>query len=252
MRVGMGELLLIVPAYNEESSLPGVLGDLRQYQPNATVVVVNDGSTDRTAAVARAHGAVLLDLPINLGIGGAVQTGLLYAARHGYRIALQFDGDGQHRADQVEVLIAPLLRGECDVAIGSRFLQPGHYRAPFLRRCGIAIFRLVNSLLLGQTIHDNTSGFRAYNHAALTFLAADYPDDYPEPESVVTLARNGFRIREVPTLMRERQGGRSSITFARSLFYMGKVLLAILIGSTRRKTRREGDEPAHPVHLSPR
>lgn len=248
----MTELLFIVPAYNEETSLPGVLGDLRRYLPDADVVVVNDGSTDRTAALARAHGAILLDLPINLGIGGAVQTGLLYGVRHNYRFVIQFDGDGQHRADQVAPLLEPLLSGECDVAIGSRFLQAGRYQAPLLRRCGIAIFRLVNSFLLGQTIHDNTSGFRAYNRAAFAFLANDYPDDYPEPESVVTLARNGFRIREVPVLMRERQGGRSSITFARAIFYMGKVLLAILIGATRRKTRRLGDESAHPVHLNPR
>ncbi|MFN8512970.1 MAG: glycosyltransferase family 2 protein [Chloroflexia bacterium] len=248
----MAEVLFIVPAYNEESSLPGVLSDLRLHQPAADVVVVNDGSTDRTAAVARAHGAMLLDLPVNLGIGGAVQTGLIYAVRQGYRVAVQFDGDGQHRADQVASLLDPLLRGECDVVIGSRFVRAGSYRAPLMRRCGIAIFRMVNSLLIGQAIHDNTSGFRAYNRAALAFLAADYPDDYPEPESVVTLARNGFRLREVPVLMRERQGGRSSITFARAIFYMGKVLLAILIGATRRKTRREGDESAHPAHLNTR
>lgn len=243
----MQDLIFIVPAYNEETSLPGVVGDLRAHYPVAAIVVVNDGSTDRTAAVARALGVRVLDLPINLGIGGAMQTGFLYAARGGYRLAVQFDGDGQHRADQVAALLAPLLRDECDAAIGSRFLRREGYRAPLLRRLGIAVFQAVNSWVIGQMISDNTSGFRAYNRAACTFLARVYPHDYPEPESVVTLARHGFRLREVPVAMRERQGGRSSITFARSIYYMSKVLLAIAVGATRRTVRREAGEIEPPA-----
>ena len=248
----MPELIFIVPAYNEEASLPGVVRDLREHYPAAAIAVVNDGSTDRTAAVARALGVHLLDLPINLGIGGAVQTGLRFAARGDYRFTVQFDGDGQHRADQVAALLAPLRRDECDAVIGSRFLRRGDYRAPLLRRLGIAVFRAVNSWVIGQAISDNTSGFRAYNHAACAFLAQVYPHDYPEPESVVTLARRGFRLREVPVAMRERQGGRSSITFLRAIYYMSKVLLAIAVGATRRTVPRPGAEVDPPARALPR
>lgn len=245
-------LLFIVPAYNEQASLPAAVRDLHAHYPAAEIAVVNDGSSDGTAAVARGLGMQLLDLPYNLGIGGAVQTGLLFAAREGYDAAVQFDGDGQHRADQIAKLLEALRRPDCDVAIGSRFLGRSAYQAPPARRLGIAIFRAVNSLVLGQTITDNTSGFRAYNRSAIAFLAREYPHDYPEPESVVTLCRQGFRVREVPVAMRERQGGSSSITFFRSIYYMGKVLLAILVGATRRTTRRSLDEPAHPDYLRSR
>ena len=248
----MTRLLFIVPAYNEQASLPAVVRDLRVHHPEAEIVVVNDGSTDNTAAVARSLEVRLLDLPYNLGIGGAVQAGLLYAAREGYDVAVQFDGDGQHRADQVGRLLDAFGRYGCDVAIGSRFLEPGGYRAPLLRRLGIAIFRGVNSLVLGQTITDNTSGFRAYTRPAIAFLAREYPHDYPEPESVVTLCRHGFRVREVAVTMRERQGGNSSITFYRSLYYMGKVLLAIGVGATRRTVGRPLGEPAYSDHCGPR
>lgn len=248
----MNRLLFIVPAYNEQASLPAVVRDLRAHHPTADIVVVNDGSSDATAGVARALGVRLVDLPYNLGIGGAVQTGLLLAARECYDVAVQFDGDGQHRADQIAVLLDALRQPECDVAIGSRFLGPAAYQPPLLRRLGIAIFRIVNSLLLGQQITDNTSGFRAYNRRAIAFLAREYPHDYPEPESIVTLCRHDFHVREVPVVMRQRQGGNSSITFFRSIYYMCKVLLAIGVGVTRRPGRSVGDESAYPDYLSPR
>lgn len=245
-------LLVVIPAYNEQDSLPSVIADLRAYCPWANIVVVNDGSADNTSRIARSLGASVLDLPYNLGIGGAVQTGLLFAAERGYDIAVQFDGDGQHRADQIPLLLAALEDPGCDVALGSRFLKPSSYRVPLGRRCGIAIFRFVNSLVLRKRITDNTSGFRAYNRRALTFLAREYPHDYPEPESVVTLSRHGFRVVEVPVSMRMRQGGHSSITFLRSIYYMFKVLLAIGIGATRRTVREARDESPHPDCLSPR
>ncbi|HET8631053.1 MAG TPA: glycosyltransferase family 2 protein [Thermomicrobiales bacterium] len=248
----MNRLLFIVPAYNEQASLPAVIRDLRAYHPAADIVVVNDGSKDSTAQVACALGVRLLDLPYNLGIGGAVQTGLLFAARERYDVAVQFDGDGQHRADQIALLLDALREPDCDVVIGSRFLGPAAYRPPLARRLGIAIFRIVNSLLLGQQITDNTSGFRAYNRRAIAFLAREYPHDYPEPESIVTLCRHGFRVREVPVAMRQRQGGSSSITFLRSIYYMCKVLLAIGVGVTRRPGRSAADESAYPDYLSPR
>ena len=234
----MSRILFIVPAYNEQESLPSTVADLRAYFPAADIVVINDGSTDGTAEKAQLLGVKLLDLPFNLGIGSAVQTGLIFAARNNYDIAVQFDGDGQHQANQVGKLLEAIFAGKCDVAIGSRFLDVSSYNPPLLRRIGIAIFRVVNSLIVSQKITDNTSGFRAYNRSAIQFLANNYPHDYPEPESIVTLCRNGFRVKEAPVTMQERQGGQSSITFLRSIYYMGKVLLAILIGATRSSVRR--------------
>ena len=245
----MTRVLVIIPAYNEAASLPAVIQDLRAFYPVADPLVVNDGSTDETVRVARSFGVQVLDLPYNLGIGGAVQTGLLYAVRERYDYAVQFDGDGQHRADQLAALLAPVITGRADVAIGSRFLLPNAYKVPLARRCGIAIFRAVNALIVGQTITDNTSGFRAYGRDALTFLAREYPHDYPEPESVVTLCRHGFRVIEVPTQMRERQGGRSSITLFRSIYYMCKVLLAIGVRASGRRVGRVQDDAAHSDYL---
>jgi glycosyltransferase involved in cell wall biosynthesis len=230
-------LLFIVPAYNEQENLSVVVGDLRHHFPEAAIAVVNDGSSDNTASVARSLGVHLLDLPCNIGIGGSVQTGLLFAARHGYDVAVQFDGDGQHCADQVETLLACVAAGN-DVAIGSRFLGASTYRPPIGRRAGITALRWVNSLVLGRTITDSTSGFRAYGPAAIAFLAEEYPHDYPEPESVVTLCRSGFRVVEVPVAMLHRQGGQSSITAIRSIYYMLKVVLAIAVGATRRTVAR--------------
>lgn len=237
-------LVFIVPAYNEAGALPGVLRDLREHWPEAEVVVVNDGSTDGTGALARRLGAQVLDLACNLGIGSAVQAGLLFARDGGYEIAVQFDGDGQHRADQVDRLLAPIRAGQAEVVIGSRFLSPSSYHAPLDRRIGMAVFRRVNSLLVGRRITDSTSGFRAYAGAAVAFLAAEYPHDYPEPESVVTLARHGYRLREVSVEMRGRVAGTSSISLGRSLYYMVKVLLAVAVGATRRPARRVAHELA--------
>lgn len=232
----------MVPAYNESESLPGTIADLREHYPKTDIIVINDGSTDGTAEAALGLKVTLLDLPFNLGIGGAVQTGLLYAARHGYDIAVQFDGDGQHRADEVYKLLRAIQSGQCDAVIGSRFLEPSQYRPPLMRRIGIAAFNTVNSLILSRRISDSTSGFRAYNRKTIEFLAQSYPHDYPEPESVMILCRSGFRILEVQVEMRERQNGQSSITFTRSIYYMCKVMLAILIGATRRPLRSPKDE----------
>ncbi|MBK6799281.1 MAG: glycosyltransferase family 2 protein [Acidobacteria bacterium] len=238
----MSRIVFMVPAYNESESLPGTIADLREHYPKTDIIVINDGSTDGTAEAALGLEVTLLDLPFNLGIGGAVQTGLLYAARHGYDIAVQFDGDGQHRADEVSKLLRAIQSGQCDAVIGSRFLVPSQYRPPLMRRIGIAAFNTVNSLILSRRISDSTSGFRAYNRKTIEFLAQNYPHDYPEPESVMILCRSGFRILEVQVEMRERQNGQSSITFLRSIYYMCKVMLAILIGATRRPLRRPMDE----------
>lgn len=223
-------LLAIVPAFNEEEAIGATIRTLKANAPGFDILVVNDGSKDHTSQVVRETGlAAVIDLPINLGIGGAVQTGFKYATRQGYDLAVQFDADGQHLAEEVEKLIAPVLAGAADVVLGSRFLGVDTYKSTALRRVGIRIFRLVNSLLIKQSITDNTSGFRAYNRQALEFLSEYYPSDYPEPEAVILLGRNGFTIREIAVAMQERQGGVTSINLRRSAYYMVKVLLAIII-----------------------
>lgn len=234
-RQDRAEVLVIVPAFNEEKSLPHLLVLLKEETPFADVLVVNDGSRDRTGEVAASYpGVAVINLPCNLGIGGAVQTGFKYAARQGYRVALQVDGDGQHKPSEIKSLIEPIMRSEADMVIGSRFLSVQSFRSSFARRIGINIFALVNSWLIGQRITDNTSGFRAYSREAIAFLALHYPADYPEPETVILLAKNGFKLHEIPVEMQERQGGTSSITPLKSIYYMAKVLLAILMSACRK------------------
>jgi glycosyltransferase involved in cell wall biosynthesis len=221
--------LVIIPAYNEETSLPGVIRDLRENAPDADIIVVNDGSRDRTAQVASGVGVAVLNLPYNLGIGGAMQTGYRYARDRQYDVAVQFDGDGQHVAEEIEKLLGPLRNNEADIVVGSRFLNRGEYRAPFFRRIGIKIFSTTLSAILTTPVTDTTSGFRAANRRVIEFFARTYPEDYPEVESLVLLHRYGMTIAEVPARMQERTAGRSSITPFRSIYYMVKVLLAVSI-----------------------
>jgi glycosyltransferase involved in cell wall biosynthesis len=223
------KILVIVPAYNEEASLPGVIRDLGEHIPTADVLVVNDGSRDATVQVARKLGVTVLDLPFNLGIGGAVQAGFLYAERNAYDIAVQFDGDGQHLAGEIIKLLEPLTAKQADIVVGSRFLTIGGYKAPVFRKLGIGIFSFVLSRILGMTVTDSTSGFRAANRRVIEFFAHTYPDDYPEVEALVLLHKAGMRMTEVAITMRERTGGKSSITPIRSVYYMTKVLMAIFI-----------------------
>lgn len=239
VRPRQSDLLVIVPAYNEAQVICQVLAELRSLDIPMDILVVNDGSTDSTATQARDSGlALVVDLAKNLGIGGAVQTGFKYAARHDYPIAIQFDGDGQHLATEIPTLLKPLNDQRAAMVVGSRFLDQGEgYRSTFARRLGIRLFQTVNSWLIGQRITDNTSGFRAYDHQAIAFLARHYPVDYPEPEAVILLGRNGFRLAEVRTRMRERQGGGSSIAGIRGGYYMIKVLLAILMTAMRKPVR---------------
>ena len=223
------KILIIIPAYNEEASLPGVIRDLRGHIPAADVLVVNDGSLDDTAQIARNIDVKVLDLPFNLGIGGAVQSGYLYAERNGYDIAVQFDGDGQHLGSEIKKLLEPLEAQQVDLVVGSRFLAIGGYKAPIFRKIGIGIFSFVISRILGTTVTDSTSGFRAANRRVIEFFAHTYPDDYPEVESLVLLHKVGLRMTEVSVTMRERTSGKSSITPVRSIYYMTKVLMAIFI-----------------------
>ena len=230
--------LAIVPARNEEDAVAKVVAELRSFDPHLDVVVIDDGSEDSTAARAEAAGAAVVSLPFNLGIGGAVQTGFKYALEHGYETVLRLDGDGQHDPRQIPNLLAPLLRGEADVVVGSRFAEGGSdYKAPLARRAGIRWFAQLVSLLTGQKLTDTTSGFQAVNARAIRLFAADYPHDYPEVEAVRPLQREPGRLRilEVPALMRGRETGRSSITLVRSLYYAVKVTLALFVGMFRRR-----------------
>jgi glycosyltransferase involved in cell wall biosynthesis len=228
--------IVIIPAFNEEKAIAGVLHDVRTHAPDFDVLVVNDGSVDETSRIAKETGiASVVDLPKNVGIGGAVQTGFIYAVRKGYDIAVQIDGDGQHNPEEISRLVDPILKGESDVVIGSRFLSDSSFRSSLPRRLGIKLFTLTNKILLQENITDSTSGFRAYNKKALEILFCDYPDDYPEPEAVYILIKSGLRVTEIGATMNERQGGRSSITFLKSLFYMVKVFLAIFIRMMKKK-----------------
>jgi len=226
--------IAIVPAYNEEDSLGTVLEEIRAADPELEVVVVNDGSTDGTARVAAAAGAAVVSLPFNVGIGGAVQTGYQYALEHGFELAIQVDGDGQHDPREIGQVVEPILDGRADLVVGTRFVRGGGYRGTRLRRVGIRLFAAVVSLLVRQRVSDTTSGFRAVNRKALRLFAAEYPHDYPEVESIVLLSRHGLRMLEVPVQMRVRETGNSSITALRATYYMIKVLLALFIGLFRR------------------
>lgn len=226
-------VLAIVPAYNEEATVGDVVAEIRA-GGIADALVVNDGSTDGTSAAARAAGARTLDLGVNLGIGGAVQAGFLYAARNGYDVAVQVDGDGQHIAAEIPRLLEPLAAGRADLVLGSRYVAETDYRSPIARRLGMVMFSAVVTAVTGQRLLDTTSGFRAAGRECLAYLARHYPQDYPEVEALVLLRRAGFRIEEVACAFRDRAGGRSSITPARSAYYVVKVLLAIGIGLFRR------------------
>ena len=225
----------VVPALNEEENVGRVIDELRALDPGMEIVVVDDGSTDRTSEVAAERGVHVVRLPFNLGIGGAVQTGYRYAYEHGFDLAVQVDGDGQHDPAELPAILGPILDGDVDLVVGSRFTAgSGAYRAPILRRAGIGLFARVVSLVVGQRVTDTTSGFRAVNRRAIALFAADYPHDYPEVEATVMCVKHKLRLREVPVSMRERTGGRSSITAFRSVYYMAKVLLAIFVGLFRR------------------
>jgi glycosyltransferase involved in cell wall biosynthesis len=236
--------LAVVPAYNEAATVGAVVRSLHEQAPQFDVLVVDDGSTDRTRDIARRAGATTLSLPFNVGIGGAVQAGFKYALEHGYSYVVQVDGDGQHRPDQIERLLEPMrVDPTLDIVCGSRFLTKSGYPAPVSRRTGIHIFAFVLSRIVGQRISDPTSGFRVYNRRGIALFARDYPHDYPEVEAVLMLHFHRLRMREVPVMMVQRGGGVSSITSGKSVYYMVKVLLAIFVGLARRRPVVEpGDE----------
>ena len=236
-------LLVIVPAFNEEASIAHVVQAVltthadnhARHLPVAAVLVIDDGSTDRTADVAQAAGAMVLRLPYNLGIGGAVQAGFKFAARYGYAYAGRVDGDGQHNPADLHTLLQPIVSGQADVAIGSRFQGgPASYRVPTSRRLGIRLFAALVSRLTRRRVTDPTSGLQAANRRAIEFLARAYPQDYPEIEARILLHRAGLTTIELPAVMAPRRGGVSSINHWRGVYYMVKVLLAVLITAVKK------------------
>jgi hypothetical protein len=243
----MPKHLAIVPAYNEAGAIATTVAEIRDAAPGFDVLVVDDGSTDATADLARAAGARVVTLPFNLGIGGAVQTGYQYADAHGYDVAVQVDGDGQHDPRHLELLLSELgADRRLNMVVGSRFLvcEDGHWRSTLPRRAGIRVFASVLSRVVGERVTDPTSGFRMVDRRGIELFARDYPHDYPEVEAVLLLHFHRLRSREVPVRMRARQSGVSSINASRSAYYMVKVLLAIFVGLLRARPAIEPGEPA--------
>jgi glycosyltransferase involved in cell wall biosynthesis len=228
-------VLVIVPAKDEQESLGATLDELRAAAPGFDVLVVDDGSTDGTARVARERGLPVVRHAVNLGVGGALQTGFRWALAHGYDIAVQLDADGQHDPAALADVVAPVARGECDVSIGSRYVARTSYHAPFARRAGMVLFEHVVRLAVRQRITDTTSGYRAYARAVLEVCQHDLPADFPDAPLLIALARRGFRLREVPVEMRGRRAGRSFYTLTKSLYYPYKNLLASLMAMSQRR-----------------
>ena len=228
------KILIIVPAFNESGNITRTIADIKKQNLPVDILVVDDGSSDATAQQALQAGACVVSLPFNLGIGGAVQTGFQYALQYGYIVAVQMDGDGQHDAAFLRKLVAPILEDQADMAIGSRFIKDdGGFKSSFARRLGIHFFvRLINTLT-GLNITDPTSGFRAHNRKIIEAFAQEYPQDFPEPEAIVTAQCLGARISEVAVMMRKREGGQSSIRQLKSLYYMVKVTFAICLHMIR-------------------
>jgi glycosyltransferase involved in cell wall biosynthesis len=228
------KILVIVPAYNEDGTIGQVIAETEQCFPLADIVVVNDGSTDSTGPIAAKEGVILLEHPYNMGIGATMQTGFLYASRNDYDIAVQVDGDGQHDPKYLNDLIYPILKGESNMVIGSRYLEEKGFKSTISRRTGIRFFCILYHFLTGGRVTDPTSGFRALNKKVIDFFSEEYPADYPEAESLILFHRRGFILKEIPVVMKERQGGVSSIDFLRSIYYMIKVTLAIVIGTLKK------------------
>ena len=240
-------ILLIIPAYNEEENILNTCNSIKDYNlknnNGIEYVVINDGSVDRTLKILQDNNINHVNLIKNLGIGGAVQTGYKYAYENGYDIAVQFDGDGQHNVNYVTKICQPIIDGQADMVIGTRYLdkKESEFQSTFMRRLGSSIISFFIRLFCGKKITDPTSGFRAANKSVIKKFAFEYPAEYPEPESTVELLVNKYKITEIPVSMNERIGGVSSIRFTKTIDYMVKVVLAIIIDSIsfRRKWRKE-------------
>lgn len=221
--------LIIIPAYNEEQNMDFVVADIHQYASDFDYVIINDCSRDGMSALCCLHGYNYIDLPVNLGIGGCVQTGYLYAQQHNYDIAVQFDGDGQHDAAYLDSMFQAMMEQNSDIIIGSRFLQRGGFQSSVMRRGGIKFLAWLIKVLNKKEIKDVTSGLRMVNRKVIDDFCRYYPTDYPEPETIAACLRRGYTVDEFPVEMRERQEGQSSINMPSAAYYMIKVSLSILI-----------------------
>lgn len=230
------KLLVVVPCYNEEASIAKLLTELLNLKLpyDLNIAVVNDCSTDNTLLVVKQFNVIVLNLPVNLGIGGAVQTGYKYAHRNNYDLAVQMDGDGQHPPTELIKLLTQQEKTQANIVIGSRFILKEGFQSSLLRRSGIAYFYRLNQLFTGKRILDITSGFRLFDKKAISIAANHYPDEYPEPESLVTFAKAGLQIEETPVVMKSRQGGQSSIRSLSTIYYMVKVSIAMFFAYIRK------------------
>lgn len=226
--------LIIIPAFNEESNIEKTVTAIEKNAQGFDYVIINDCSGDYTRQICEQNGYNIVNLPINLGIGGAVQTGYKYALEHGYDVAVQVDGDGQHDPEFLNKMAEHLMKNGLDMVIGSRFIEKEGFQSSKLRRIGIVFFSVLIKILTGKRITDPTSGLRMVGRNVMALFAVDYPRDYPEPESVVAVIRRGMKVEEIPVIMKERSGGVSSISLKKSVYYMIKVTLAILIERIRK------------------
>ena len=226
--------LIIIPAYNESENIEKTVQMIKDFAPSFDYIIINDCSTDNTEEICQQRGFNWISLPINLGIGGAVQTGFKYALQYDYNLAVQVDGDGQHDPSFLEDMAKVLEEKGCDVVIGSRFINKEGFQSSGIRRVGIKYFTFLIKLMTGTKITDPTSGLRMINQEIIKMFAEDYPKDYPEPESIVAVLRQGKSVVEIPVVMKAREGGVSSISKSRSVYYMIKVTLAIIIERIRR------------------
>lgn len=225
------KLLVIIPAYNEEANIKKTVENLKKNAPQYDYIIINDCSKDKTGEICKENGFNVVHLPCNLGIGGAVQTGFIYAWENGYDLAVQVDGDGQHDAQFLMEMEQYLKDNQCNMVIGSRFIEKEGFQSSFMRRVGIRYFTWLIKLLTRQTITDATSGLRMVDRSIIELFAREYPKDYPEPESTTKVIKKGMKVMEIPVVMKERQGGVSSISPMKSIYYMIKVSLAVILAA---------------------
>lgn len=230
--------IMIIPAYNEEASILKTVETLKNMAPEVDYIIINDGSADATKKICKENALNFIDLPNNLGIGGAVQTGYKYAQELDYDIAIQYDGDGQHDPKYIKELTKEIENG-ADLAIGSRYIgKESEFQSTFMRRLGKNILSGLIRITTGKTIHDPTSGYRAANKSIINIFAEKYPVDYPEPDTIVEVIKKGYKISEIPVSMNERQGGKSSISAFKSVYYMTKVSLSIILTAINTKKEK--------------
>ena len=230
------KVLVIIPAYNESENIVNTINDIKKNCQNKTYqldyIIINDGSTDKTKEICAENNFNVINLVNNLGIGGAVQTGYIYADKNDYDIAIQFDGDSQHDASYINDLVMPIINGDVKMTIGSRYIDNlSEFKSTKIRQLGIKILSMVLKLTTKEKIYDVTSGFRAVDRDIIKLFASDYPNDYPEPETIVKVIKNGYEVKEIPVKMRERKYGKSSITPIKSIYYMAKVTYAMIVRS---------------------